>query len=45
MKAEDLVTVGEADRRIFGADRHEILRMGASTIARVCMDCLEFGRA
>ena len=26
MKAEDLVTVGEADRRIFGADRHEILR-------------------
>ena len=26
MKAEDLVTVGEADRRIFGADRREVLR-------------------
>ena len=26
MKAEDLATVGETDRRIFGADRHEILR-------------------
>jgi hypothetical protein len=26
MKAEDLVTIGEADRGIFGADRHEILQ-------------------
>ena len=26
MKAEDLAAVGEADRRIFGADRHEILQ-------------------
>jgi len=26
MKAEDLVTVGETDRRIFGAHRHEILQ-------------------
>src|SRR4030095_14490997 len=26
MKAEDLVTVGETDRRIFGAQRHEILQ-------------------